>query len=43
VKAITDVNEALTQNLTLEEIHKAIQVLPKGKAPGHDGIPIEFF
>jgi hypothetical protein len=24
VRATTDVNEALTQNLTLEEIHKAI-------------------
>jgi hypothetical protein len=24
VRAIADVNEALTQNLTLEEIHKAI-------------------
>jgi hypothetical protein len=43
VRAIADVNKALTQNLTLEEIHKAIQALPKGKAPGHDGIPIEFF
>jgi hypothetical protein len=43
VKVTADANEALTQNLTLEEIHKAIQALPKGKAPGHDGIPIEFF
>jgi hypothetical protein len=43
VRAIADVNKALTQNLTLEEIHKAIQALPKGKAPGHDWIPIEFF
>jgi hypothetical protein len=43
VRATADANETLTQNLTLEEIHKAIQALPKGKAPGHDGIPIEFF
>ncbi len=43
MRATTDVNEALTQNLTLEEIHKAIQALSKGKALGHDGIPIEFF
>ncbi len=43
MRAIADANEALTQYLTLEEIHKATQALPKGKAPGHDGIPIEFF
>ncbi len=43
MRVIVDANEALTQNLTLEEIHKAIQALPKGKALGHDGIPIEFF
>jgi hypothetical protein len=43
VRATVDADEALTQNLTLEEIHKAIQALPKGKAPGHDEIPIEFF
>jgi hypothetical protein len=43
VKATANANKALTQNLTLEEIHKVIQALPKGKAPGHNGIPIEFF
>ncbi len=43
MRATTNVNEALTQNLTLEEIHKAIHALPKGKVPGHNGIPIEFF
>jgi len=43
VRATANTNEALTQNFTLEEIHKAIQVLPKGKAPRHGGIPIEFF
>jgi hypothetical protein len=39
----TDVNAALTRNLSLEKVHKAIQALPKGKAPGRDGILIEFF
>ncbi len=29
--------------MTLKEILKAIHALPKGKAPGHDGIPMEFF
>ncbi len=43
MRATADANEALTQNLTLEDIHKAIQALPKGKALGHDEIPIEFF
>jgi mannosylglycoprotein endo-beta-mannosidase len=38
-----DSNENLTRNLTLGEIHKAINALPKGKAPGHDGLPMEFF
>jgi hypothetical protein len=27
----------------MEEVTKAIRALPKGKAPGHDGIPMEFF
>jgi hypothetical protein len=27
----------------LGEIHKAISALPKGKAPGHDDLPMEFF
>jgi hypothetical protein len=27
----------------LKEIHNAIRALPKGKAPGHDGVPMEFF
>jgi hypothetical protein len=33
----------LTKNLTLSEIHKAINAFPKGKAPGHDELPMEFF
>jgi mannosylglycoprotein endo-beta-mannosidase len=43
VRVTIDANAALTKELTLEEIHIAIQALPKSKAPGHDGIPIEFF
>ncbi len=33
----------MTQPLSLAEIKEVITSLPKGKAPGHDGIPIEFF
>jgi hypothetical protein len=36
-------NANLTKSLTLKEILDAIHALPKGKAPGHDGIPTEFF
>jgi hypothetical protein len=36
-------NERLVKDLSLEDITEAIRALPKGKAPGHDGIPIEFF
>jgi hypothetical protein len=36
-------NADMTQPLSLGEITKAITSLPKGKAPGHDGIPTEFF
>ncbi len=36
-------NERLTEELTLEDIQGAVRALPKGKAPGHDGLPIEFF
>jgi len=38
-----DTNALLTQELTLSEILKAISTLPKGKALGHDGLPMEFF
>jgi hypothetical protein len=27
----------------VEEVAKAIRALPRGKAPSHDGIPMEFF
>jgi hypothetical protein len=36
-------NSECTQKLSLEEVVEAITSLPKGKAPGHDGLPIEFF
>jgi hypothetical protein len=36
-------NERLVKELSLKDISEAIRALPKGKAPGHDGIPIEFF
>jgi len=38
-----DTNVFLTQELSISEIFKAINVLPKGKALGHDGLPMEFF
>jgi len=36
-------NERLTRNLSLKDITNTIKALPKGKAPGHDGVPMEFF
>jgi hypothetical protein len=38
-----DANDGLVNSLSVEEVSKAIRALPKGKAPGHDGIPMEFF
>jgi len=38
-----DANASLVSSLSLKEVGKAIQALPKGKMPGHDGIPMEFF
>jgi hypothetical protein len=43
VRVASEINACLTKSLTLEEIIKAIHALPKGKAPGHDDIPMEFF
>ncbi len=42
-KVSGECNVALTKKLSLEEIHTAINALPKGKAPGEDGLPMEFF
>jgi hypothetical protein len=36
-------NTNMTRSLSLIEITEAIALLPKGKAPGHDGIPTKFF
>jgi len=36
-------NAGLVSSLSMEEVIKAIKALPKGKALGHDGIPMEFF
>jgi hypothetical protein len=36
-------NTTMTKDPTLQEILEAITTLPKGKAPGHDAIPTEFF
>jgi len=38
-----ETNQELTKELTLKEIRDAITAMPKGKAPGCDGIPTEFF
>jgi hypothetical protein len=43
VKVTQATNESLTRDLTLTDILDAIRALPKGKAPGHDGVPMEFF
>ncbi len=36
-------NERLTRDLSLKDVIHAIKALPKGKAPGHDEVPMEFF
>jgi hypothetical protein len=38
-----DANANLVTSISLEEVGRAIRALPKGKAPGHDDIPMEFF
>jgi hypothetical protein len=43
VKVIQDTNASLTRDLMVRDILDAIKALPKGKAPGHDGVPMEFF
>jgi hypothetical protein len=43
VKVTQDTNASLTKDLTIKDILDTIKALPKGKAPGHDGIPMEFF
>jgi hypothetical protein len=36
-------NERLTKELTIKEVSEAIRALPKGKALGHDRVPMESF
>ncbi len=43
MKVAQDTNTNLTRALTVQDIVDAIKALPKGKAPRHDGIPMEFF
>jgi len=43
VKVTQGTNGSLIRDLTIRDIIDAIKVLPKGKAPGHDGIPMEFY
>lgn len=38
-----DMNEELVKPFSVMEFYKAIEGMVDGKAPGHDGIPIEFF
>jgi len=42
-KVTQAMNKRLTRNLSLKDVTDAIKALPKGKAPGHDGLPMEFF
>jgi hypothetical protein len=43
VKVTQATNERLTRDLTLKDILDAIKASPKGKAQGHDEVPMEFF
>ncbi|KAA8593148.1 hypothetical protein FQN60_009264 [Etheostoma spectabile] len=42
-KVPTDVNAELEEPLALEELFTALQSMEGGKAPGIDGIPVEFY
>ena len=43
-KRITNSQRATLDSLiTMEEIEKAVMTLQKGKSPGPDGIPVEFY
>ena len=39
----SDMKENLMSAITLEEVEKVVFQMKKGKAPGPDGFPIEFF
>ena len=36
-------NESLSKKITEDELGIAVSVMAKGKAPGYDSIPLEFF
>ena len=38
-----DINEALAKDITERELATAVASMSNGKAPGQDGVPIEFF
>ena len=38
-----NMNEALSKEITEEELGGAVREMTKGKAPGFDGVPVEFF
>ncbi len=42
-KISTEMNSDLIRELTFKEVQNAITAMPKDKASGGDGIPIEFF
>jgi hypothetical protein len=37
------INEALKKEITENELHGAVNSMAKGKAPGHDSVPVKFF
>ena len=43
VTFINAMNVTLIQDITANELISALTAMAKGKAPGHDGIPMEFF
>ena len=38
-----DMNESLAKEFTDKELSSAVMSVAKGKAPGHDGVPVELF
>ncbi|KAK3532270.1 hypothetical protein QTP86_014287, partial [Hemibagrus guttatus] len=42
-KASSEDNAALEGPLVLEELHAVLNTMPGGKAPGIDGLPVEFY
>jgi len=42
-KVTQAMNKRLTRDLSFKDVTDAIKALPKGKAPGHNEVPMEFF